>query len=1092
MKLNIVYGRSGTGKSRYIYEKVGTIAENEKVFVIVPEQCNLSAERNLFDVLKKDCLMNIEVLTLSRMAYRVANEVGINKNQLSKAGKDMLIFDLLTREKSNLKFLGKSEKNVDIVNRLITEFKKHSISLEDLETLELSSKYTSLKVKDITLLYEKYQEKLSSNFLDENDSLNILADNIDKTNILDDAYIFIDEFLGFTKQEYNVFEKILSKAKEVTVSVPSNTLKTDENKEEDIFYFNKKYAQNIIKIGKNLNAEITEIELKENHRFKNTELKFLENNLCQKSVEKYKDETENIKLFVANNPYSEVEYIAKTIHNLVKKSGYSYNEIGIITEEIEKYSEDIKAIFAKYDIPVFVDDKKELNQNILIKFVMAMLDIFVKNWSFDSIFNYLKVGLLDIEPEDLYLLENYCRKWGIKGSKFYSKKFEYEEINNVQEKLENLRLKIVEPLLKFKDNVSSNKVASQITEEIYNLLIDNKLNIELDNKIKDYGKIEISDEYNTSYKLFVSILEDIVLIFGKDKITFEKYKDLLEIGLNSCKLGKIPATQDQVVLGDTERTRSNNLKVVFVIGVNDGYFPKANRVEGFLNDSDRDNLLDAGIELAKNSVDSLYEEQFNIYRTLTTPEERLYITYCASGKDGKADRPSILIKRLKRMFPNIHEESDVVNKYYSITNEKATFEDALNVYKEYLEGEKIDEDWEKVLRYFYNKNKSGFSKAVSGIYYTNRAEEITESNIEELYGKTLKTSVSRLENYRKCPFSFHLTYGLKLKEKEELKIEAVDTGNFMHEVIDLFFKEIDDKSINIKEISDEEILKIVKKIVNTLLEMSKYYRFNSSAKFRLLTRRLVKVVYQSICYMVYCLKHSDFTPYGHEVEFGHNGKFNTIKLETSGKNIEITGKIDRIDTAKLNDKQFVRIIDYKSSTRDVDLNQVLSGLQIQLITYLDAICEQTDFEASGILYMGLIDNVVKNAKNMSEEKIAEKIRNNFRMKGLILADINVIKMMDNKLQTGQSDVIPVYIDKDGNISEKKSKVITKDDFDDLQKQVKQIIKQISKEILSGKIDIKPYNYQKKTGCDYCKYKTICMFNNNIKGNDYNYIKKEQV
>ena len=361
-----------------------------------------------------------------------------------------------------------------------------------------------------------------------------------------------------------------------------------------------------------------------------------------------------------------------------------------------------------------------------------------------------------------------------------------------------------------------------------------------------------------------------------------------------------------------------------------------------------------------------------------------------------------------------------------------------------------------------------------------------------MYGKTLKTSVSRLENYRKCPFSFHLTYGLKLKEKEELKIEAVDTGNFMHEVIDLFFKEIDDKSINIKEISDEEILKIVKKIVNTLLEMSKYYRFNSSAKFRLLTRRLVKVVYQSICYMVYCLKHSDFTPYGHEVEFGHNGKFNTIKLETSGKNIEITGKIDRIDTAKLNDKQFVRIIDYKSSTRDVDLNQVLSGLQIQLITYLDAICEQTDFEASGILYMGLIDNVVKNAKNMSEEKIAEKIRNNFRMKGLILADINVIKMMDNKLQTGQSDVIPVYIDKDGNISEKKSKVITKDDFDDLQKQVKQIIKQISKEILSGKIDIKPYNYQKKTGCDYCKYKTICMFNNNIKGNDYNYIKKEQV
>ena len=325
-----------------------------------------------------------------------------------------------------------------------------------------------------------------------------------------------------------------------------------------------------------------------------------------------------------------------------------------------------------------------------------------------------------------------------------------------------------------------------------------------------------------------------------------------------------------------------------------------------------------------------------------------------------------------------------------------------------------------------------------------------------MYGNYLKTSVSRLETYRKCPFSFHLTYGLKLKEKEQLKMEAIDTGSFMHEVIDLFFKSLDENNLNLKELTDEEILKIVSDIIRELLETSKYYIFSSSAKYRLLTRRLKKVVYKSICYIVYSLKYSDFKILGHEVEFSNTGEYKNIKLEIENKKVEITGKIDRVDIAKLSDKQYVRIIDYKSSSKDLDLNQVLSGIQIQLITYLDAIGEQTSFEPSGILYMGLIDNVVKDAKNLTEEEIENKIRNNFRMKGLILADVSVIKMMDNKLQTGSSDIVPVYINKDGTISEKKSSVINRDDFNKLQVKVKEIIKEISKEILKGKIDIKPY------------------------------------
>lgn len=1086
MKLNLIYGRSGTGKSEYVYKNISENIGKEKIFLIVPEQCNLSAEKKLFEISNRKALIDVEVLTLSRMAHRVLNEVGANKNSLSESGKDMIIFDLLNKEKKNLNFLGKSEKNIDIVNRLFTEFKKHSVSVQNLKEVKVQDTYINLKLNDVTLLYEKYNEKIKNNFLDENDGLTLLAENLDNTNMFNDTVIYIDEFLGFTNQEYRVFEKLIQKCKEITVAIPLDNL-DDTKKENDIFYFNKKYAKRLIKIAKENKVQIEEKYLVENYRAKNEELKFLEKNIYNSSL-KFDKNTENINLFLATNPYTEMEYVAKEIHYLVKTCGLSYNEIGIIAEDIEKYSEDAKAICSKYKIPLFIDEKKELNQNILIKFIISMLDVFAKNWSYEVVFNYLKTGLLDIEKEDIYLLENYCMKWGIRGNKWYSREFSYEQINDRQEKLENLRKQIVNPLIEFKNNVSQNRTVTEITKELYSFLINNKINEILDKKLKEYNSIEISDEYNTSYKLLVSVLDDMCLVFKDEKITFEKYKDLLEVGLNACELGKIPATQDQVVFGDTERTRSNKLKILFVVGINDGSFPKANKAEGFLNDQDRIALENAGIELAKNSIDSLYEEQFNIYRTLTIPEEKLYLSYASQDKEGATLRPSLLIKKIKRMFPKLLENSDIIEKKYEITNEVATFEEALNVYKEYLDGKEMpSEEWENVLRYFYSKDKKRFERAVSGIYYTNKAEEISKENLEKLYGSSLKTSISRLEQYRKCPFSFHLTYGLKLKEKEELKIEAIDTGSFMHEVIDTFFKKIDDNNLSIKNLSEEEIKNIVNKIINELLETTKYYIFSSSAKFRLLTRRLKKVVYQSILYIVYSLKNSDFSILGHEIEFSNTGKYKTIKLELGEKNVEITGKIDRVDTAKFGDKQYVRIIDYKSSSKDLDMNQVVSGLQIQLITYLDAICEQSEYEASGVLYMGLIDNIVKNAKNLSEEEIANKIRNNFKMKGLILADISVVKLMDNKLETGASDIIPVYIGKDGTLSEKKSSVIDKKSFEDLQKQVKEIIKEISKEILRGKIDIKPYNYKKKTGCDYCKYKTICMFNTNIKGNEYNYI-----
>jgi len=1089
MQLNIVYGRSGTGKSEYIYKSIAENIRKEKIFLIVPEQCNLSAEKRLFETSKESSLIDCEVLTLSRMASRVLNEIGGQKyDHISKTGKKMIIYDLLVKEKKKLNFLGKSEKNVEIVSRLFTELKKHNITPEKMKDVEFADEYTSLKVKDIDVLYSAYQERLSNKFMDENDSLTLLAENLDNTSMFDGAYIYIDEFLGFTPQEYSVFEKLLDKAKQITVAVPADEVNSQLDK-DDIFYFNKVFLNKLVELAENKNYHINFIKLENGYRFKSKELSFLEKNYTNYK-EKYQEKCSDVSLFLANNPYSEIEYVAKEIHNLVKKCGYKYNEIGIIAEDVDIYSEDAKAIMSKYDIPLFVDEKKGLNQNILIKFIISMLDIYTLNWSFDAVFNYVKNGLLRIEEQNIYELENYARKWGIKRNKWL-KEFSYEPINDKQSKLEEIRKQIVEPLINFKTTVSSNKTVTEITKEIYKFIVDNEILVSLEEKLSSYEKPEITDEYNTSYKMLMNILDEMCIIFKDEPVTFEKYRDLLEVGLDAEELGIIPATQDQVVLGDTERTRSNKLRALFVVGINDGSFPKVNREEGYLNDADRLALKEKGIELAKNSIDSLYEEEFNIYRTLSTPEEKLFLSYVSQDKDGKAIRPSILIKKIKKLFPYLEQTSDIINNIHVKTNRKATFEEALNAYKEYIDGKEITEEWKDIIVYFYQTEKERFIKAIDGINYSNIPEEITDENIRKMYGNTLRTSVSKLESYRTCPFSFHLTYGLRLREKDELQLESVSTGSFQHEVIDMFFKEIDSRGINIRDISDDEVKSIINDIVNTLLNTSKYYVLSYSAKYRLLTNRLKKVVYQAILYILYTIRNSDFEVLGHEVEFSNHSEYKPIVLELDGRRVEIEGKIDRVDKATLGEDQYVRIIDYKSSIKDIDLNKVSSGLQIQLITYLDAMCDQSNFEPSAVLYLGLIDNIVKNAKNMTEEQIESKIRANFRMKGLVVADINVVRMMDKTLDTGASDIIPVYISAEGNIAEKRSKVVSKDDFKKLQKQVKKIIKDISTEILKGKIDIHPYNYKNKTGCDYCKYKTICMFNTGIKGNEYNYIKEKE-
>lgn len=1106
MSLKLIYGKSGSGKSEYCFKEIAKDINKEKIYLIVPNQMALMAEKKLMEITNNVSLINTEVITFNRMAFRVRNEIGgAKKTNLSKSGKAMLLYDILCKQKDSLNFLGKSSENVDIIGNSITEFKKHRIDINKLreECNNTQDMYLKLKLNDMITMYKEFESSIQNRFLDENDVLDILNNQIVESNQFKDAIIYIDEFVGFTTQEYQIIAKLLQIAKQVNITICTDNLMQNEELDKDIFYASKNTGIKLINIAKEYGIEIEEdVKLKNLYRFKNEELKHLEENFYKIPYKKYEEEPKNIKMFLANNQYSEIEHIATQIVKLVRNEEYRYKDISVITKNLSIYSSLIKVIFSNYNIPVFIDEKRELSENIIVKFLISVLEICNKNWSYESVFNYLKTGFVNIEREEIFKLENYCIRWGIKGNKWYKEDWNYvgkdEYTKEEVDRLNELRRMIVKPIRNLQEKAKKDNTFFNLTKILYEFLQEMKLEetIKLKiNKLEEKGFIELANEYETSFKVLIELFDEIVLVFGEEKTNFDKYISTLKIGLKNTGLGKIPATQDEVIVGDVSRSRSHKVKAVFIIGINDGEFPSVYKDEGFFNDKDREYLKEQGFELANGSLENLYEENFNIYKAFTVAEEKLFLSYASSDNEGRTLRPSILITKMKKIYSNLQETSDIISQEKEIITKNNTFDNLIEKLNDYQEGKDVEDIWFDVLNYYENDAlwKSRLLKSLEGITYTNIPEQIKPEFVKKLYGETLHTTISRLERYRSCPFSFYLEYGLKLKEKKSLKLDPIDTGSFMHEVIDTFFENVSNKKISIKEIENADIEKIVKQIVEEKLNLTSNYIFKSIPKFIILTNRLCRLVTLSIIYIVQGLKNTDFEVVGNEIEFKNGKEYRPIEIVTKdGKKVEITGKIDRIDLAKDETGKYIRIIDYKSSAKDINLNEVLAGLQLQLITYLDAVCQDKDLIPAGILYFGLVEPKIdkgKRAKDITEEEIEQKLREHFRMNGLVLAEMNIINMMDNKLKDGEkSDVIPVKIKKDGTM-DKTSKVVSRKEFEILQKYVKNTLAQISKEILDGNIDIKPY-YNVKTKrkpCEYCKYNSICNFKKGFYGNDYNYI-----
>ncbi|KRU24205.1 ATP-dependent helicase/exonuclease AddB [Clostridium sporogenes] len=1127
MSLRFIYGRAGSGKSQYCLNSIKNRIEEDidrPLILLVPEQFSFQAEKNLIEVLDEKTGFKTQVLSFKRMAYRVFNEVGgITAKHMNESGKSMLLYNIIEDNKNNLKVFKKAAKRqgfITTISDIITEFKRYNITpeiiLNNLENIEGDNlKY---KMEDLALIFSQFETRLHKNYIDNEDDLTILVEKLNKSKQFDNAEIWIDEFSSFSPQEYSVLEKLLLKSYRINITLCTDYLNQGRFVDTtDVFSPIKNTENKLLQIIEDNNIKLDKpIALKCDPcaRFKNSsELQHLEKNMFSFPYKEYKNETKDICMLKTLNQFTEIENTAKDIIKLCIDKGCRFKDIAVITGDLEGYENIISSVFLQYNIPFFIDKKREINNNPIIVLILSALEVLSKNWTYESVFRYLKTGLLDINNEEMDILENYVLANGIKGYQWTNDKpWEHKSFSNYEledqalkellAKINDIRYKAMEPIVTLNKNFKSIDKAKEFCEVLYEFLCSINLPDKIQNMIEDFkveSEIEKASEYNQIWNIVIEVLDQIVEVIGEEKISLKEFFKILQTGFSEYEIGLIPPTLDQVMVGSITRLRSHNINTLYIVGVNDGIFPSPLKEEGILSDDDREFLGDKGLEIAKDTKSIAFEEQFLVYSTLTTPSKYLRLSYPIADGEGKTLRPSIIISRIKKIFTNICEENDIVKlngeeeELKKISSAKPTFNYLISNLRKDVEGVKIDNIWGDTYKW-YLENEFWIEKLnrlIKGFDYTNQSKYIETKKIRNLYGKPLKISVSRVEKFSQCPFAYFVQYGLKAKDRKIFNLSYPDLGIFMHSILEKFSHELEKKGLEWDTMDLNWAEEEIDKLINEELDNKSLDILNSSKRYEYVTKSVKKILKRSIWLIGEHIKRGNFKPSYYELSFDIDGDYPPIAMELhSGEVINLIGRVDRVDLLQKDGSTYLKIIDYKSGAKEFKLSDVYYGLQLQLLIYLDAILTELaersgiNGEPGALLYLKLDDPIVKNTVDMSDEEIEKSIIKNLKMKGLILNDPNVIRDMDNII-SGISDIIPVMVKKDGGVSEGRSSVATKEEFETLRKYVRYTIIEICEEMLEGNIEIKPYKKKEGSSCDYCIYSSVCKFDTNIRGNKYN-------
>ena len=1119
MSLRFCFGPSGSGKSHRIYEEIMQRAAEEpgrNFLIIVPDQFTMQTQKDLVMRSDRDGILNIDVLSFGRLSHRILEEVGTKEMPvLDDTGKSLVLQKVAADLKEQLPAMGSllhKQGYIHEVKSAISEFMQYGISTQDMDKLITSAQKRgalAMKLKDLKTLYRGFQDYIRDHFITTEETLDVLRRSLSKSKILKGSVVVFDGFTGFTPIQNRLIQELMRVCAEtivtVTIGVGEDPYKMDG--EQKLFHLSKKTVADLEKLAAEAEVERGEdlfVKGGPNRFAKAPALHYLEQNLFRYQYEPYAGEQQEIHMFEALSPREEVHQTALYIRHLIREQGMTYRDIAVVIGDLEGYASYVETEFGQLEIPCFLDRTRGIVLNPMIEYIKSALQLYIKDFSYDTVFHFLRSGMADISREEIDELENYVIRTGARGYRTYSRLFtrRTEELQGNAEGSEQAEEKTMERLNRIRQqfmdaveilHMGSQEKAGDYVSHLYDFLEQNQVQQKLLNYQQQFekeGDLSRAREYAQIYRLVMDLLDQVYELLGEEEISRQEFADILEAGFGEITVGTIPQNVDRIVVGDMERTRLKQVKVLFFLGVNDGNIPKNASKGGIISDMDREFLIESGTEMAPSPRQQMYIQRLYLYLNMTKPSEQLYLSYAKVNSEGKGIRPSYLIDTVRKLFPAMSVEyPQNRSRLEQIEGRQEGARYLAEELREYVEGTLPEEERQDFYLMYraYEADAAGRDLLTRAAFRRYRESGLSRIVARALYGQQLENSVSRLETYAACACRHFLQYGLSLQEREEFGFEASDMGTVYHAVLENFAGKLAESNLTWWDFTEDFAAKAVKESVEAYAATYGETVLYSSARNEYAITRMSRILTRTVLTLQKHLKQGSFQPDDYELSFRFAEDLDSIHVDLSeDEKMHLQGRIDRIDVSEDAEHVYVKVIDYKSGNRKFDLAALYYGLQLQLVVYMNAAMEMEsrkhpdkEIVPAALLYYHIDDPTIETPVELTDEQINEQILAKLRMNGVVNSDPEVVERLDRYMQD-KSVVIPVEKKKDGSFSAR-SGVLSWEEMQLISSYVDAKIRSIGREILDGKIAANPYEKGNEEACTYCAYKKVCGFDGSIPG-----------
>lgn len=1120
MSLRFYFGPSGSGKSHRIYEEIMQRAAQEpgrNFLIIVPDQFTMQTQKDLVMRSDRGGILNIDVLSFGRLSHRILEEVGTKEMPvLDDTGKSLVLQKIAADLKEQLPAMGSllhKQGYIHEVKSAISEFMQYGISTQDMDKLIASAEKRgalAMKLRDLKTLYRGFQDYIRDHFITTEETLDVLRRSLVKSKILPDSVVVFDGFTGFTPIQNRLIQELMRVCEEtiVTVTIGEEEDPYQMDGEQKLFHLSKKTVADLVKLA--AEAEVTRgedvfVKGGPNRFTEAPALCYLEQNLFRYQYEPYMEKQREIRMFEALSPREEVHQTALYIRKLIREEGLTYRDIAVVIGDLEGYASYVETEFGQLEIPCFIDRTRGIILNPMIEYIKSALQLYIKDFSYDTVFHFLRSGMVDISREEIDELENYVIRTGARGYRTYSRLFtrrteemqqgsgqdDTEREEETQERLNRIRQQFADTVEIL--HMAPRAKAGEYVDHLYDFLEQNQVQQKLLNyqqQFEQEGDLAKAREYAQIYRLVMDLLDQIYGLLGEEEISLQEFADILDAGFGEITVGTIPQNVDRIVVGDMERTRLKQVKVLFFLGVNDGNIPKNVSKGGIISDMDREFLIESGTEMAPSPRQQMYIQRLYLYLNMTKPSQRLYLSYAKVNSDGKGIRPSYLIDTVRKLFPQLAVEyPQNRSRLEQIEGRQEGARYLAEELREYADGTLREEERQDFYLMYraYEADPEGRDRLTAAAFRRYKESGLSRIVVRALYGRQLENSVSRLETYAACACRHFLQYGLSLQEREEFGFEVSDMGNVYHAVLENFAGKLAESGRTWWDFDENFATQAIKEAVEGYAATYGETVLYSSARNEYAITRMSRILTRTVLTLQQHLKQGSFQPDDYELSFRFAEDLDSIHVDLSEEEkMHLQGRIDRIDVSEDAEHVYVKVIDYKSGNKKFDLAALYYGLQLQLVVYMNAAMElesrkhpDKEIVPAALLYYHIDDPTIETPVELTQEQINEEILTKLRMNGVVNSDPAVVERLDRFLQD-KSKVIPVEKKKDGSFSAR-SGILSREELHVVSAYVDTKIRQIGREILDGKIAANPYEKGNEEACTYCAYKKVCGFDGSIPG-----------